>query len=119
MPSDPRTHLPLKPVDLVLLLTLVEGEQHGYALATEIAERTDGVVRLEPGNLYRVIRRLVDDGLVDVSQKRPVAALDDERRRYYRITALGERVAALEVQRLRALVSSRAARALPAVPASA
>lgn len=119
MPTDARALLPLKPVDLVLLLALVEGEQHGYALAGEIAERTEGVVRLEPGNLYRVIRRLVDDGLVDISQKRPVAELDDERRRYYRITAFGARVAALEVQRLRALVSSRAARALPAVPAPA
>lgn len=116
MPTDPHTLLPLKPVDLLLLLALVEGEQHGYALARDVTERTDGVVQLEPGNLYRVIRRLADDGLVVASQRRPVAELDDERRRYYRITPLGAQVAALEVQRLRALVSSRAARALPAIP---
>ena len=116
MPTDPHTLLPLKPVDLLLLLALVEGEQHGYALARDVTERTDGVVQLEPGNLYRVIRRLADDGLVVASQRRPVAELDDERRRYYRITPLGAQVAALEVQRLRALVSSRAARALAAIP---
>jgi DNA-binding PadR family transcriptional regulator len=115
MPADARTFLPLKPLDLLLLLSLVEGEQHGYALARDVAERTDGVMRLEPGNLYRVIRRLVDDGMVSASQQRPVAELDDERRRYYRITPFGARVASLEVQRLRSLVSSRAARALPAV----
>jgi len=112
MPAAPQSFLPLKPVDLLLLLSLVEEEQHGYALARELAARTDGVVRLEPGNLYRVIKRLVDDGLVDVSTRRPVAELDDERRRYYRITALGERVAALEAQRLRALLATRAARSL-------
>jgi hypothetical protein len=53
MPADPQTLLPLKPVEYLLLLALVEAEQHGYALAKEIAERTDGVVTLEPGNLYR------------------------------------------------------------------
>lgn len=112
MPAAPQSFLPLKPVDLLLLLALVDQEQHGYALARELATRTDGIVRLEPGNLYRVIKRLVDDGLIDVSSRRPVAELDDERRRYYRITALGARVAALEVQRLRSLLASRAARSL-------
>ena len=112
MPSDPRTLLPLKPDDLLLLLELMEGEQHGYALARLLAERTDQMVRLEPGNLYRVIKRLVDDGLVAVSSRRPVAELDDERRRYYRITPFGSRVAALEVQRLRSLIASPAARSL-------
>lgn len=116
MPPDPRPFLPLKPVDLLILLALSEEEQHGYALAREIDARTDGLVALEPGNLYRVIRRLADDGLVTTSQRRPVAELDDERRRYYRITAFGQRVAALEVQRLRSLVSSPAARALPPIP---
>jgi DNA-binding PadR family transcriptional regulator len=116
MPADPRALLPLKPVDLVLLLALSEEERHGYALAREIADRTSGLMTLEPGNLYRVIRRLEDDGLVAASAKRPAADTDDDRRRYYRITPLGSQVAALEVQRLRALVASRAARALPPVP---
>jgi DNA-binding PadR family transcriptional regulator len=118
-PPTPQQFLPLKPVDFLLLLALVEGEQHGYALSRELYERTDGVVRLEPGNLYRVIKRLVDDGLVDVAARRPVAELDDERRRYYRITALGERVAAHEAHRLRNLLATKAVRALPAIAGTA
>ena len=112
MPKDPRTFLPLKPVDLLLLLVLAEGERHGYALVRELAERTDGDVTLEPGNLYRVLRRFMDDGLLDESEKRPAPDLDDERRRYYRLTTFGARVAAAELERLRALVRSPAARAL-------
>ena len=116
---DPRRHLPLRPVDLLILLALVEEEQHGYALARALEERTDGVVRLEPGNLYRVIKRLVDDGLIAPAARRPAAAADDERRRYYRITPLGRHVAALEARRLRTLLDSRAVRALPPVPETA
>jgi DNA-binding PadR family transcriptional regulator len=67
---------------------------------------------VEPGNLYRVLRRLLADGLVDEAERRPAPDLDDERRRYYRLTPLGARVAAAEVERLRALVSSPVARAL-------
>ncbi|MDB4909046.1 MAG: hypothetical protein JWO05_3830 [Gemmatimonadetes bacterium] len=109
---DARSLLPLKPVEYLVLLALVEGEQHGYALAKEIDERTEGVVRLEPGNLYRVIRRLVDDGLVAPAARRAAPDADDERRRYYAITARGQRVAALEGERLRALLASRPARIL-------
>jgi DNA-binding PadR family transcriptional regulator len=112
MSADSRRFLPLKPVDFILLLALVDGEQHGYALAREIAERTDGLVHLEPGNLYRVIKRLVDDGLVIASSRRPAPELDDERRRYYRITPLGARVAALEAGRLRSLLATKPVRAL-------
>jgi DNA-binding PadR family transcriptional regulator len=119
MPPDARLLLPLKPVDFLLLLALVEGEQHGYALAGHIAEATDGMIRLEPGNLYRVIRRLVDDALVAPSSRRPAPELDDQRRHYYRLTALGARVAALEARRLRSLLASRPVRALPALGESA
>ena len=112
MSPDARSHLPLKPVDFVLLLALSEGEAHGYGLVQEIAERTDGAIRLEPGNLYRVIRRLVDDGLVVETERRPAPDLDDERRRYYRLTSLGARVVRLEAHRLRALLATPAARAL-------
>ncbi|MFN8668083.1 MAG: PadR family transcriptional regulator [Gemmatimonadaceae bacterium] len=119
MPSDPRALLPLKPADLVLLLALSEEERHGYALAREIADRTDGLIALEPGNLYRIIRRLEEEGLVAPSARRAAGDGDDERRRYYRLTTLGGQVAALEVQRLRSLVASKAARALPAVGATA
>lgn len=112
MPPDPRTFLPLKPVDLQLLLALAESELHGYGLVQEVAARTDGLVVLDPGNLYRVIKRLVDDGLVAESAKRPVPGLGEERRRYYKITALGTRVLAAELQRLQALVSSPEVRAV-------
>jgi DNA-binding PadR family transcriptional regulator len=112
MPTDPRLLLPLRPVEFLLLLALVEQEQHGYALVKEIAERTDGVVRLEPGNLYRVLKRLVADDLIELSERRPVPELDDERRRYYKLTPLGARVAALEATRLRALLSTKPVRTL-------
>ena len=112
MPPNARQFLPLKPVELQLLLALAEGERHGYALVQAIAERTDGVIALEPGNLYRVIKRLLADGLVAETDRRVVPELDDERRRYYRITGLGGRVLAEEVRRLQALVNSPAVRAL-------
>jgi DNA-binding PadR family transcriptional regulator len=112
MPSDLRQLLPLRPVDFLLLLALVEEEQHGYGLAHAIAQATEGLVQLEPGNLYRVIKRLVDDGLIAESAKRPAPELDDERRRYYKLTAAGAKVAALEAQRLRNVLASKSARAL-------
>ena len=112
MATDLRTYLPLKPVDLQLLLSLAESERHGYGLVQAIAERTDGLVALEPGNLYRIIKRLLADGLVAETERRAVAELDDERRRYYRITPLGGRVLAAEIARLQALVTSPSVRAV-------
>ena len=112
MPPQPRSFLPLKPLDLQLLLSLAEEERHGYALVQTIAERTDGLVALEPGNLYRVIKRLLADGLVAETERRTVPDLDDERRRYYRITPLGGRVLAAEISRLQALVTSPVVKAL-------
>ena len=108
----PRSFLPLKPLDLQLLLSLAEQERHGYGLVQDIAERTDGLVALEPGNLYRVIKRLLADGLVAETDRRAVPGLDDERRRYYRITPLGGRVLAAEISRLQALVTSPSVKAL-------
>lgn len=112
MAQDTRAFLPLKPVDLQLLLALAEDELHGYGLVQTIADRTDGLVTLEPGNLYRVIKRLLSDGLVAESDRRPVAELGDERRRYYRLTALGGRVLTAEIRRLQTLVASPTVRAL-------
>jgi DNA-binding PadR family transcriptional regulator len=112
MTRSPRSYLPLKPVDLQLLLSLAESERHGYGLVQAIAERTDGLVALEPGNLYRIIKRLLADGLVAETERRAVAELDDERRRYYRITPLGGRVLAAEIARLQALVTSPSVRAV-------
>lgn len=112
MPPDPRRFLPLKPVDLHLLLALFEEELHGYGLSLAIEAATDGVVTLEPGNLYRVIKRLLANGLVAETEPRRALDRDGGRRRYYRLTALGGRVLAEEVRRLRAMVASAPARAL-------
>jgi len=96
--------LPLKPVDLELLLALAGEDRHGYGLVQRISEHTNGLIVLDPGNLYRVIKRLLGDGLIDENPAR--AAEGDERRRYYRITALGGRVLAAELERLRALIAA-------------
>lgn len=112
MTANPRSFLPLRPVEFLVLLALAEQDQHGYGLTQAIAERTDGAVRLEPGNLYKVLKRLVADGLIEAAEHRPVAELGNERRRYYRLTRLGARVAALETERLQALLASSAARSL-------
>lgn len=112
MPPDPRSFLPLKPLDLQLLLVLSEAEAHGYGLVHAIAERTNGLVTLEPGNLYRVIKRLLALGLVSELAPRRVPELADERRRYYRLTPLGARVLAAELRRLEELVNSPESRAL-------
>jgi DNA-binding PadR family transcriptional regulator len=107
----PNSLLPLKPIDLQLLLALSVEELHGYGLVQEIERSTDGLVSLDPGNLYRVIKRLINDELIAESERRRAVDAGDERRRYYRLTALGARVLSAELQRLRALTSSAAARA--------
>lgn len=111
MPADPREHLPLKPVDLQLLLALAGDESHGYGLTQALEERTDGLVKLDPGNLYRVIKRLLAAGLVGETGRRATAEAGGERRRYYRLTALGGQVLSAELARLDALVRSPEARA--------
>lgn len=109
MPLATTNFLPLKPVELHLLLALVDGDLHGYGLTLAVTERSDGLIRLAPGNLYQVLKRLLADGLV---AEAPRSASDDSRRRLYRLTALGGRVAAAELERLRALTSSPTAKAL-------
>ena len=110
--ADPRARLPLKPVDLELLLALAGEERHGYGLVQAITAHTDGLLTLDPGNLYRVIKRLLADGLVAESGQRAAHDAGGERRRYYRLTPLGGRVLAAELDRLRALVNGPDARAL-------
>lgn len=100
--ADPRTFLPLKPVDLELLMALADRELHGYGLVQAIAAQTDALVVLDPGNLYRVIKRLLADGLIAEADSHHA----EERRRYYALTALGARVVAAEIHRLRAFVHS-------------
>jgi DNA-binding PadR family transcriptional regulator len=107
---DIERFLPLKPVAFQILLTLADGERHGYAITQDIAGRTSARLRLEPGNLYRALRTMLDDGLIEESERRPAPDLDDERRRYYRITGLGRRVAAAEVARLEVVIAEAKAK---------
>jgi DNA-binding PadR family transcriptional regulator len=89
-----------------VLLAIGPEERHGYAIIGEVARITGGAVRLGPGAIYTTIRRLLDDGLIEESDERPDPELDDQRRRYYRLTAVGRTVAAAEVRRLEALVAA-------------
>src|SRR5580698_3761295 len=96
--------LPLPPTIFHMLLALGEGERHGYALKREILQRTGRKLNLGSGALYGSINKMLEQGLIEESDERPDAHLDDERRRYYRITALGQRVVEAEAMRLRDLV---------------
>jgi DNA-binding PadR family transcriptional regulator len=107
--KTPQSFLPLKPNWFHVLLALSDQDQHGYGIMQEVLERTDGQVRLWPPTLYGTIKRLVDEELIEESDKRPAAELDDSRRRYYRLTTLGRRVLAAESARLEDLL--RAVRA--------
>ena len=104
--------LPLRPVVLHVLLSLADGERHGYAIVQDIAERSSARLQLEPGNLYRHLKFMLDEGLIEESDRRPVAGKDDERRRYYRITRFGRQVALAEAARLEALAIEARARLL-------
>src|ERR1700722_6844752 len=102
--EEVQQRLPLSLPVLHMLLSLTEGERHGYALKKEILQRTDKRVNLGSGGLYGAINKILEQGLIVESDERPDPHLDDERRRYYRITSLGRRVVQAEVARLRALV---------------
>lgn len=102
--------LPLHPVAFHILLALGDGDRHGYALKREIAGVTSGQINPGPGVLYGTIRKLLDEGLIEESASRPLAHLDDERRRYYRLTVLGRDVARAEAVRLRDLLDMAARR---------
>jgi DNA-binding PadR family transcriptional regulator len=102
------------PPVLQILIALAERERHGYAIMQDVAARTDGKVRLGPGTLYGSIKRMLLDGLIEEIDERPDDDSDDVRRRYYRITPQGRRVAIEEIARLAKLV--RQARASGLVP---
>src|ERR1044071_1024172 len=95
----------LRPVEFHILLALAAEERHGYGILQEVAALTAGELQLEPGTLYRALHRMLKDGWVAESGRRPAADLDDERRRYYRLTPLGRRVASAEAARLLRLVT--------------
>jgi DNA-binding PadR family transcriptional regulator len=95
--------LPLPAAVFHILIALGDGEKHGYAVMQEVADRTQGKVRMSPGTLYGSIRKMLEDGLIEEFFRRGARA-DDERRRYYRVTKFGRAVAAREAERLAALL---------------
>lgn len=109
---DPLEFLPLTPAVFHILLALADAERHGYGIIKEVEARTDGRVRLGPGTLYGSIKRMLEEGLIEESGERPDPSLDDERRRYYRLTEFGRRVAAAEAERLSGLVAVARAKQL-------
>lgn len=107
------SYLPLTPAVFHVLLSLADGEKHGYVISKEIARRTDNEVRLSAGTLYGIIKRLLEDGFIEESDDRPNFSLDDQRRRYYRLTKLGYALAEAEAERMeRVLAMARATRVL-------
>ncbi|HLB34960.1 MAG TPA: PadR family transcriptional regulator [Gemmatimonadales bacterium] len=102
-PAAVRALLPLPPATFHILLALAAGERHGYGIIQDVEARTDGALRLSAGTLYGTIQRLLEQGLIAEVRRRP-SALDDPRRRYYRITAFGTAVARAETYRLSHLV---------------
>ena len=101
---DVQKFLPLKTQWFHIMLSLAGGEQHGYVIMQDVLDRTDGKVRLWPATLYGSIKRLIEAELIEESDERPAPELDDARRRYYRLTALGRRVLDAECERLQELV---------------
>ena len=111
---EPVAFLPLTPAVFHILLALADRERHGYGIMQDIAARTDGAMRMGPGTLYGSIKRMLADGLIEESGERPDPELDDERRRYYRLTDLGRRVLQAEAQRFEQLLRiAQAKRVLP------
>lgn len=112
-------HLPLTPAAFHVLLALADRDRHGYAIMQEVEETTEGRVTMGPGTLYGTIKRLLRAGWIEESDERPDPELDDRRRRYYRLTGLGRRVAAAEAARLREVVAeARSKNLLPAAEIS-
>jgi DNA-binding PadR family transcriptional regulator len=115
--SNAESLLPLPPAAFHILLALADGDRHGYGIIQEVEARTGGELRLSAGTLYRSIQRMLEQGLLVEARERPAPELDDERRRYYRITSFGAAVARAEAQRLTKLV--RMARAVGLAPGRA
>jgi DNA-binding PadR family transcriptional regulator len=110
--SDPDDFLPLPRDTFDVLVSLADRDRHGYAILQDIAERTDGRIRLSPSTLYAVIKRLLESELIEELSERPDPAHDDERRRYYRLTTLGRHVAESEAARLTRLLADAKASGL-------
>jgi DNA-binding PadR family transcriptional regulator len=102
--TDPNSLLPLTPAVFHVLLALADGERHGYAIMQEVAEHTDGQIKMGPGTLYGTVKRLLEAQLIEESDERPDPHLDDDRRRYYRLTGVGEEVVRAEARRYAEIV---------------
>jgi DNA-binding PadR family transcriptional regulator len=115
--SETEALLPLPPATFHIMVALAKEDRHGYAIILDVEERTRGELRLSAGTLYRSIQRMLEQGLIRETRDRPAPELDDERRRYYRITPFGTTVARAEARRMSDLVSM--ARAQGLIPAKA
>ena len=102
--QSPEAMLPLTTAVFHILLALADGEKHGYGIMKEVTQRSEGSVRMGPGTLYGSIGRMLESGLIELAEERPDAEMDDERRRYYRLTDFGLRVTRAESQRLMQLL---------------
>ncbi len=102
--SKPEALLPLPSATFHILMSVAEEDRHGYAIIQDVGDRTDGALKLSAGTLYRSIQRMLEQGLLIETRERPDPELDDERRRYYRITPFGRAVAKAEARRLADLI---------------
>ena len=100
----PEDLLPLTPAVFHILLALADRERHGYAIMQEVSTNSQGKVQMGPGTLYGSIKRMLDARLIEESEDRPDPNLDDERRRYYRLSEYGRKVLSAEVERMNQLV---------------
>ncbi len=103
--EDVADHLPLRPVEFFVLAVLKDGPLHGYGIVQDVARRTDGRIKIRPGNLYRVLDRMLDRGLLETADRRTMRDSDSERRTYHKITPLGRRVVAAEAEILGGMVA--------------
>jgi DNA-binding PadR family transcriptional regulator len=110
--SDIQALLPLPPATFHILVALADDDRHGYAIMQDVSERTGGALKLSAGTLYRSIQRMLEQGLIAEVRQRPAPPNDDERRRYYRITAFGTAVAKAEARRLADMLKLARARGL-------
>jgi DNA-binding PadR family transcriptional regulator len=102
---NPADFLPLSPAVFHVMLSLADGDKHGYAILKEVEKRTEGQVRLSTGTLYAIVKRLLNDGLIEELEERP-STEDDQRRRYYRLTKFGRDVSIAEARRMEEIVET-------------
>ena len=104
LPEGDRHKLPLLPAVFHIMLALADGERHGYGIKREVEFRTGGVLNLGPGTLYGTLQRMLAEELIEECSARHGSSSADDRRRYYRLTDVGRRLAAAEAARLEELV---------------